>query len=188
MRSCAIFIGLALIWPAVAQDSGGLKIAVVDMTAVFKAHPETAKAEAELSGKRKESREVFKAKSDELKEVLQKHQEVTQKLVEAGSKATSELKTEAKQLLDQAEALEKEVATLKTTHERDLEQGFIAERRRILALISAEIETLNSNGQFALILDKSAASANGIPQVLNSAGATDLTAKLIETVKAAPAK
>lgn len=72
MKFAAISIALVLALgaPVLAQQAGGLKIAVVDMTTVFKAHPETAKAEAALEAKREESREVFKAKSGELKDVL----------------------------------------------------------------------------------------------------------------------
>lgn len=176
------FLTLALsLFLAVAADAQ--TIAVVDMTAVFKAHPETAKAEAALEAQRKEARTAFKAKSGELKEVLKEHQGVTTQLIDAGTRASDELKKKAEQLLDQAMNLEKEVATLKTTHERDLEQGFLAERRRILTLIQEEIDKLNANGAYALILDKSAASANGIPQVLSAPGATDLTEQLIKIVQ-----
>ncbi|MFT5466266.1 MAG: Skp family chaperone for outer membrane protein [Verrucomicrobiales bacterium] len=180
MKRFSIFL---LSW-AFAATAFGQQIAVVDMTAVFKAHPETAKAEAAIAAKRSEARGVFKSKSGELKEVLADHQGVTTKLIAAGSNASTELKKQAEQLLDQAMKLEKEVATLKTTNERDLEQSFLAERRRILALITAEIGKLNASGEFLLILDKSAASANGIPQVLNANGAVDLTAKLIAIVEA----
>ncbi|MEM7011227.1 MAG: OmpH family outer membrane protein [Verrucomicrobiota bacterium] len=183
MRFLSSIVGLTLLSSAAAGFGQDVRIAVVDMTAVFKAHPETAKAEAALEAQKKEARTVFKAKSGELKDVLKSHQEVTAQIVDAGTGASSALKTKAKELLDQAMKLEKEVATLKTTHERDLEQGFLAERHRILGLITTEIDKLNANGDYTLILDKSAASANGIPQVLSVKGAVDLTDKVIALVQ-----
>jgi Skp family chaperone for outer membrane proteins len=159
------------------------RIAVVNMTEVFNAHPETKKVEAELGKKRSAARKAFDTKTSELKKVLQKHQETTQKLVAAGNAPGPELKTEARNLLDQASDLEREVAAMQTTQERDLKQEFIVERQRILGLIVSTITTFNANGSFTLILDRSAESANGIPQVLHAPGARDITHEILALIK-----
>ncbi len=157
---------------------------MVDLTAVFKAHPKTAAAETALEAKQKASREVFVAKKKELEDVLRQHQAVTQKLVAAGSSASSTDKTKAKTLLDQATKLEKEIATLRTTQTNDLQTAFVDERRKILGEISATIAKFNAAGTYAVILDKSAQSANGLPQVIHSPGATDITSQVVALVKA----
>jgi len=183
LASIALTLGLALgPWTLVAQEAAPApipKIAVVDMTVAFLAHPETAKAQGELEVKRKEARELFVKKSEALKEVLQDHQKLTQKLVAAGTNASSTDKTAAKELLDDAMKLEKEIAALRTTQENDLKEGFVEERRRILGLIKEIIAKYNADGRYMLILDKSAASANGLPQVLHSPGADDVTEDII---------
>lgn len=112
---------LLLVWImgiGVMAGAEPLRVAVVDLTAVFNAHPDTAQAEA---------------------------------------------------------LLERAVAAMKTTQERGLEQGFLAERRRILASISGGIGRFNADARYALILDNSAASANGLPQVLHAPGVDDVT-------------
>ena len=166
-----------------AQDSAP-KIAVVDMVAVFKAHPKTAIAEAALEAKKKAAREVFQAKKKKLEEVLRNHQAVTQKLVAAGSSASSSDKAAAKAHLDEATKIEKEIATLRTTQATELKTNFVTERRQILEDISAAIAKFNASGKYALILDRSARSANGIPQVVHSPGTEDITAQITALVKA----
>ncbi len=156
------------------------RIAVVDMTAAFKAHPETAKAEADLMEKRAEAGKAFNAKANELKSLLEKHQEVTRKLINAGEKANDGQKAEARGLLDKATKLETEVAAIRTTQERDLKRQFVEERRRIMESIASVIEKFNADGTYALVLDRSAASANGIPQVLHAPGAKDITADIVK--------
>ena len=67
---------------AMAEESAPLRVAVVDLTAVFEAHPRTAKETATLGAARKAAREDFRAKSKALKDTLQQHQE----LLRAGDK------------------------------------------------------------------------------------------------------
>jgi len=52
------------------------RLAVVDLTAVFEAPPRTARATADLSAARQAARKKFRADSEELKNLLQTHQEL----------------------------------------------------------------------------------------------------------------
>ncbi len=167
---------------AASADAGSPEIAVVDMTEVFRAHPETAKAEGRLREERRKAGKEFDAKAKALKALLHEHQQVTRRLIAAGEGAGEELKQQAEELLEKASALEIELAALRTTRERDLEQEFLAERRRILGRITAAIEKFNHDGRFAVILDRSAASSNGMPHVLHAPGATDITQQIISSL------
>jgi len=180
LLALVLFFGLA---PA-AIAGGSLRIAVIHMTEVFSAHPETAKAEAALKAKQAAARKDFNAKANQLKAVLQEHQEITRKLIDAGTDPPEPLKKQAATLLDQAADLEREIAALQTTGERDLEQEFVRERQRILVGIAKVIETFNSEGTYAVILDRSASAANGIPQVVHAPGAEDITEQVIKLLKA----
>jgi Skp family chaperone for outer membrane proteins len=174
-----LLAGMVLLAPLTTGEPG---LAVVDMTEVFKAHPETAKAEKALAAKRAAAGKAFNAKTKELKDLLHKHQEVTRKLVEAGEGAEEATKAEAERLLSEAGDLEREVAALHTTNERDLKQEFLHERKRILEDVFRAVAEFNSEGTYALILDRSAASSNGIPQVVHAPGAVDITADIIAVV------
>jgi len=177
---------LLLIWImgiGVMAGAEPLRVAVVDLTAVFNAHPDTAQAEVELARARQQARKAFNELANQLKDTLEHHQKLTTRLIEAGADPAPELRARAEALLERAESLEREVAAMRTTQERDLEQGFLAERRRILASISGVIGRFNADARYALILDNSAASANGLPQVLHAPGVDDVTEQIVELVK-----
>jgi Skp family chaperone for outer membrane proteins len=176
LKSLLVWIALAV---SLTANPARLEIAVVDMEAVFKANPETAKAEARLRDERRKAAKEMNTKAAALKKLLHEHQQVTRKLVAAGKDPDEALAKQADDLLEKASALERELATLRTTRESDLEREFVAERRRILARITAAIEQYNHDGRFALILDRSAASSNGIPQVLHAPGTEDITEQII---------
>ena len=162
---------------AAAQSA---RIAVVDLARAFEAHPETKAATDKLTAERNAARDVFKEKSESLKKVLQEHQE----LIRAGKK------TEAAEKLKTANTLETEIATLRTTQQRDLEERFRREKTRILDLIRAAVRELNADKRYAVVLDLSAESAFGVPAVIDASGSEDITeaviAKLKEKEKAKP--
>ncbi|MEM8953103.1 MAG: OmpH family outer membrane protein [Verrucomicrobiota bacterium] len=142
-----------------------LRIAVVDMSALFEAHPDARAAEARVTQARDAARKIFRDKSNELKKVLQQHQEmVASGQVEGGREA-----------LEEARVIERELAAMKTTKERDLEKAFLEEKRAILASIERAVRTFNEGAGYALILDRSAAAANGIPMVVDAKGVDDIT-------------
>jgi Skp family chaperone for outer membrane proteins len=166
-----LLIALCLPCPASAQDAP--RLAVVDLTAVFEAHPRTAAATAELTKARDEARKKFRAESAELKDTLQRHQE----LLRAGHK------TEATAELEKANALERSIAELGTTNQRNIEEQFRRAKTEIMADIVRVVRELNAERGYTVVLDKSAASANGLPQVLDAPGADDITADIIARVK-----
>jgi Skp family chaperone for outer membrane proteins len=172
MRSGSVYFLFALSL-TLPQWSTGLEIAVVDMTKVFESHPLTDAITKELTNDREASREEFKEKSNALKEILQKHQE----LIRAGKK------TEAAEELKKANEAEKEIATLRTTGLRDLEENFRKAKHRIMENIVTSVAAFNKDGTYALIFDKSSASSNGLPQVVHAPGAPDVTDEVIAFIK-----
>ena len=170
-----LFLGLCPvgIQKPFAQEVLRPAIAVIDLARAFEAHPETAEATAQLTRDRNAAREEFKKHSEGLKKCLQEHQE----LIRAGKK------TEAAEKLKEANELEKSIATLRTTQQRDLEQRFLREKNRILETIRAEVGKLNADGTWAVVLDKSAESAFGLPAVIDASGSEDITEAVIARLK-----
>jgi Skp family chaperone for outer membrane proteins len=176
-------LGIPLLASAFAWGQQVPRLAVVDVSAVFRAHPEAKRAEAALEKHRAEARREFDRKANELKGLLQKHQQFTARLGVEGGKATDAQRKEAGDLLEKAARIEREVTELQTRHERDLEQAFLDERRRVMVSVRRLIEEFNSDGTFALVLDVSALSPNGVPQVLHAPGAEDITNAVIGRLK-----
>jgi Skp family chaperone for outer membrane proteins len=147
--------------------------AVVDLTTVFEAHPRTAIATAELTKARDEARKRFRAESAELKNTLQRHQE----LLRDGQRE------QAAAELEKANALERSIAELGTTNQRNIEEQFRRAKAEIMDDILRVVREFNAEMSYALVLDKSSASSNGLPQVLDAPGATDVTADIMARVK-----
>lgn len=159
--------------PCLTLGEDSIKIAVLDMQKVFASHPSTAKASKELTTAREASRADFKEKSNLLKKVLQKHQE----LIRAGKKE------EAAEELKKANEAEKAIATLRSTGLRDLEESFRKAKVEIMKDIKKSVAEFNKDARFALVFDQSSASSNGLPQVVHAPGATDITDKVISFIK-----
>lgn len=149
------------------------RLAVVDLTAVFEAHPRAAEASAELTDARNAARKKFRAESEALKNALQRHQE----LLRDGKKS------EAGAELERANQLERSIAELGTTNEKNLEEQFRQAKKEIMDDIARVIREFNAEKGYALVLDKSAASANGLPQVVDAPGADDITAEIVARAK-----
>jgi Skp family chaperone for outer membrane proteins len=150
-----------------------VRIAVVDLTAVFQAHPRTARETETLGNARNAARKNFRAKSADLKNILQRHQE----LLRAGNKA------EAAATLEKANEIERAIAELGTTNQRNLEEQFRRAKEEIMADIARVVREFNATEGYSVVLDKTATSANGLPQVLDAPGADDITAEIIARVK-----
>ncbi len=171
MRSFVIFLIAGLALTSYAEEK---KFAVVDLVKVFEAHPDTKTATTQLTKDREVLRDEFKEKSNSLKKTLQSHQE----LIRAGKRE------EAAEKLKEANELEKAIATLRTTQQRDLEEKFRQTKTQIINAISKAVRSHNSDGQYAVIFDSSSNSSNGLPQVIHAPGATDITAEIIKAVSA----
>lgn len=156
-----------------AETPAPVRIAVVDSTAVFQAHPRTARETETLGKARNEARQSFRTKSAELKNILQRHQE----LLRAGNKA------EAAATLEKANGIERAIAELGTTNQRNLEEQFRRAKEEIMADIARVVREFNASKGYSVILNKTATSANGLPQVLDAPGADDITAEIIARVK-----
>lgn len=171
---CAPLLPLALLLtPIGLLASDASPPAVVDLQAVFQAHPRTTTATDELTSARDAARKRFRAASAELKNSLQRHQE----LLREGRRE------EAAAELGKANTLERSIAELGTTNERNLEERFRRAKAEIMEDILRAVRELNAERRHPLVLDKSAASANGLPQVVDAPGAVDITAEVIQRVK-----
>ena len=158
---------------AAVQAETPMRLAVVDLTAVFEAHPRTATATAELTSARNAARKKFRAESAALKDTLQRHQE----LLREGRKE------DAAAELEQANSLERSIAELGTTNQRNLEEQFRRAKQEIMDDLARVIREFNAERGYLLVLDKSSVSSNGLPQVLDAPGADDITAEIKARVR-----
>ncbi len=166
-----------------AAAGPAFRIAVLDMKQVFHAHPDTSGAEERVKKSREEARDTFRKKTDALKAVLQQHQEKLLDLDGSSGASAEKMRSEASALLQRARVLEREIAEFKIAQETELQRAFLEEKDRILASITEAVQAFNSDGKYHMILDKSAAAANGMPMVLDVHGLDDISGEIIGRLK-----
>lgn len=184
-----MFFGLALLWlpvSGVAQAQEG-PVAVVNFRKVVTQHPKAAKLELELRSMSESANKVLQMKDEQLLNVEERIRKVTR---EGTGKDGSMNPDAARELLMlQQKSLEAQEAAVQV---RAQVSSAIAQRRaQELPKIAAEILEFvraANNGKYALVLDNSALTPEGFPQVLDYPGATDLTDKVIALLPKEEAK
>ncbi|MFM8232261.1 MAG: OmpH family outer membrane protein, partial [Chthoniobacterales bacterium] len=85
--------------------------------------------------------------------------------------------------LEKANALERSIAELGTTNQKNLEEQFRQAKQEIMDDIARVVREVNAEKGYAMVFDKSAASSNRLPQVIDAPGADDITSEIIALVK-----
>lgn len=160
-----------------------LKVALVDMKRIFDAHPDTRAAEERVRKTSQRARDTFREKTDALKATLQRHQETILGVEKASGAEAEKRRAEASALLARAREMEREVAEFQSVQEAALKKSFLEEKNRIMDAIVAAVKEYNREGRYHLILDKSAAAANGLPMVVDDKGLSDVTEEIIGRLK-----
>ena len=127
--------------------------------------------------------DAFRDKTNALKGVLQEHQEKIMALEKASGAGADEKRTEAAALLAKARELEREAAEYKAIQEAGLKKSFLEEKNKIMSAIVAAVKEFNRDGKYHLIVDTSAAAANGLPMIVDARGLDDVTDEIIARLK-----
>lgn len=156
------------------------KIVVVDMAALLKAHPETEGAEAVLEEQVKE----IEAEKTKLMEGLDKARDEVDSLAkQMQNKALSEKKRE--DIRAQAEAKYKDLRQMEMdakkaldSRRQDLNEQRMMMHKRIVSKISGTISEYAKDKGYAFVFDSAAVGVNGMPVVVHSEKAVDITAEV----------
>ena len=179
---------LALVGGA-TQAHAQFKLGTVDMNTVFTAYSKTMDAEAKLN----EARAAAKKELDERLETLKKAMDEINKHNQEAEK--SELSKEGKERaaktrdtkVQEARALEQEIAEFRNTRERQLQEQFMRMRKDIVEDIMKVVNERVKTTGYDLVLDKSGVSMGQIPVVLYSRPDLDFSQDLVKELnKAAP--
>lgn len=171
------------------QAHAQFKLGIVDMNTVFTAYSKTKDAEAKLN----EARAAAKKELDERLETLKKAMDEINKLNQEAEK--SELSKEGKERaaktrdtkVQEARALDQEIAEFRNTRERQLQEQFMRMRKDIVEDIMKIVNERVKTGGYDLVLDKSGVSMGQIPVVLYSRPDLDFSQDLVKELnKAAP--
>ncbi|MEM0967936.1 MAG: OmpH family outer membrane protein [Verrucomicrobiota bacterium] len=171
-----LLLGSVIPLPLQAQD--GVKVAVVNFREVVMSHPKVRLLEEELIGVTENANKLLEAKEKELLNIEDNMRMVSEsgKLPDGTMKAES-----ARILVDMREkALEVQESAVKVRAQvnRTIQARRAQELPKIAGEVTELVKTAN-HGRFTLVLDSSALSPEGFPQVIDFEGAPDLTSSVI---------
>lgn len=175
-----MFFGLAMLClaaGATAQTKNNA-VAVVNFRKVVTSHPKAARLESELRALSERANKELKAKDDDLVSVEKEIRQTTKD----GLTADGKMKTATTQRLLELQQRSLEVQESAVQIRAGVSQAIGRRRAEELPRIAAEILEFvraANNGKYALVMDSSALSPEGFPQVLDYPGAEDLTDKVI---------
>lgn len=183
----AACVGLAMAWSCGAAD---LKIATVDLDAVFTAHPKTKAAEAELETAENAIKADMKRMVDEAKDL-----EDEIKVLQAAAK--NALLTETAQLAKRNEAEEKvtklqelqlRIRRTQETKLKQMQEQVMKSRQGIVDEITAAVNAFAEEQGYDLILDSSGMSMNAVPLMVYVDPELDVTEAVIARLQPVAAK
>lgn len=161
------------------------RIATVDLDKVFSAHPKTAAAEAELKNQEAALEAEMKEIADDIKS---RRAELDQARDAARSPLLSdEARTAKRAAIDEKEtALEELLVRAKKTQAsklRQLQEQLLQTRQGIVDEMQEAMQKFADAQGYALILDKSGLTMNGVSTIAYSRASLDVTAALIKYIQ-----
>jgi len=191
-RTLRSLIALSLAFGGIsaAQQSARLKIATVDMTALFKDYGPTkdtmAKFEKEKEGVEKQAMDRKTRLDDAKKELDSLQKQLSDPSVADAKKQT--LYTDLQVKKQQWDALQHEAEDFVQRKQRALNEQMQLRVKDILDGIRTKVQKYAETEGYDYVLDKTGASTSQVPVLLYTKDATDITDVLLKTLKAeAPA-
>lgn len=170
-------VPVLLLWLCVPVQAADPVIAVVDFKKALASHPKARELEAELRATQENARKVFEAKQRELSELQIKLQKASVPL------KTKEGDTEEnRQAFRDLEERGMEIRQSMIEVQANTRQTIADRQEAVLPELASKVRELvatANNGKYAVVLDASALSRDGLPQVIEAPGAFDLTDRVI---------
>jgi outer membrane protein len=181
---------LALAGTAAAQDGDRLKVATVDMQALFQEFHQTKTTREQFEKEQVGVMNQIKEREARLGEAKQELETLQKQLSDqtiADAKKQT-LFTERSVKLQQAEGLQRELDEFKQRKARAIQEQIQLRTKDILEAIRGKVQEHAKSENYDYVFDKSGASTSLVPILLYTKDATDITAVLLQLInKDAPA-
>jgi Skp family chaperone for outer membrane proteins len=157
-------------------------MAVVDFKKALAAHPKAKELEAELRATQENAKKVFEAKQKELKDL--------DAAIQKAAEATKTKEGNTQQNIDMVRDLQvkfREIQQSMFDVQARTRQTIADRQDAVLPDLAKEVRelvTTANGGKYAIVLDLSALSRDGLPQVIEAPGAFDLTDRVIALLPA----
>lgn len=182
IRNLLAVAGLALGTTLLAQPA--LKVVVVDMARVYDTHYKTEEANAKFNDAAQRAQEQL----DQLNKQLQSADEEYKALVEESKstirnqQARDKAAADAQKKIEDIRRIQNEAQNFRVNTQRSLQQRAKIHRDSIMDEIMKVVNEIARQRGATLVLDKSGPSVFGVPVVLHSDGAYDITEQVVAEV------
>ncbi|MEM7011226.1 MAG: OmpH family outer membrane protein [Verrucomicrobiota bacterium] len=178
-----LILCLAAAGSLAAQDQNAI-IAVVDLKAAIKAHPASEALEASLKTAAGNANSVLNAKREELAAIAQEGRELQENPVNRGldGKLLPNVVTQLNELQKRGAEVNRSVVDINRETRANIEKAKTDGLAEIAAGVSEIVKVVN-NGRYAIVVDRSSVSRDGLPSVLDYSGADDITEEVIAKIK-----
>jgi outer membrane protein len=175
---------------ATAQESGRLKVATVDMQALFQEFHQTKETKAKFAEEQKgveKQLEERKTRLSEAKQALDTLQKQLSDPSVADAKKQA-LFTDRQVKQQEAESLQREAEEFLQRKQRALQEQMQLRMKTILEAIRGKVQKHAETEGYDYVLDKTGTSTSQVPILLYTKDATDITEVLLKTInEGAPA-
>lgn len=183
-----LILCLAAAGSLAAQDQKSV-VAVVDLKAAIKAHPASDALEAALKTTAGNANSILNAKREELSQIATEAKEIQEN--PTNRDLNGKLFPKAIEQLNELQKRGAEVNRSVVDINRDTRANLEIEKLEGLAEIAegvSEIVKVVNAGRYAIVVDRSSVSRDGLPSVLDYSGADDITEEVIAKIQELAAK
>jgi len=176
-------VGLAVV--AVTCGAAELRVATVDLDAVFTAHPKTQSAEADL----KVAEDAIQAEMEQMVAEGRGLEDQVGELREAAKNpmltetARMNKRNEAEEKLTELQAFQLRVRRTQETKLKQMREKVMKSRQGIVDEMTAAVAEFAKEEGYDLVLDSSGMTMNAVPLMVYSNPSFDVTDKLIARMK-----
>ncbi|MCW1925967.1 OmpH family outer membrane protein [Luteolibacter arcticus] len=179
-----VALSLAIGGISAAQESTRLKIATVDMQALFQEFNPTKDAKANFEVEQKNVGKQFDDRRARLSEMKQELDTLQKQL---GDPSIADAKKQAlftdRQVKQQQwEALQREAEEFGKRKQRAMQEQMTLRMKDILERIRTKVQKHAETEGYDYVLDKTGASTSQVPVLLYTKDATDITESLLKTI------
>ncbi len=172
--------GLALAGSTFAQATG--RIVTIDMQKIFDQYYKTPTARAKLEETRDQFTKELQTKQEELKKQVDELNKLRedQDRPEYTPEVREEKRKKMTEKLGEMQKMQRDLEEYRRSHQKILEEQSLRMRQSILKEITDVVLKEAKDAGYLLVLDKSGNTLNGLPSVVFSQDAMEITAEIIK--------
>lgn len=166
------------------------QVVSVNMDRVFQEYIRARQAEMQLQQMIQEFREEQTARQGEYQQLVQAFQEIRQRSAAAGlpEEERQRLAEQAGGILTQVREMEQQLRAAEQTRQQQLEAQGLRLREQLVTDIRQRIAEMAETRNWAVVLDASGRSPNGVHQVLFVSPSADVTQEVIQSLNQNPVR